>query len=113
MLGRKSLKECEHIIDLSTRTDSGIGLESSILFASEGANVLLVDINLVSAEKAVKIISERYPNVKTISTKADVGKEGEVRAAVDLAVREFGRLDIMVRFTSLLPVEILILLLSV
>jgi len=80
---------------LVTGAGSGIGLESSILFASEGANVLLVDINLASAEKVVKIISERYPNVKAISTKADVGKEAEVRAAVDLAVREFGRLDIM------------------
>jgi len=80
---------------LVTGAGSGIGLESSILFASEGANVLLVDINLASAEKVVKIISERYQNVKAISTKADVGKEAEVRAAVDLAVREFGRLDIM------------------
>ena len=44
---------------LSTRNDSGIGLESSILFASEGADVLLVDISLASAEKVVKIISER------------------------------------------------------
>lgn len=75
---------------------SGIGLESSILFASEGANVLLVDINLADAEKVVKIISERYPNVKALATKADVGKEAEVRAAVDLAVQLFGRLDIMV-----------------
>ena len=32
-----------------------------------------------------------------LGTKADVGKEEDVKAAVDKAVSEFGRLDIMVR----------------
>jgi NAD(P)-dependent dehydrogenase (short-subunit alcohol dehydrogenase family) len=82
-------------VALVTGAGSGIGLESSILFASEGANVILVDINLANAEKGAKIISERYPNVKALATKADVAKEAEVRAAVDLAVQEFGRLDVM------------------
>jgi NAD(P)-dependent dehydrogenase (short-subunit alcohol dehydrogenase family) len=74
----------------------GIGLESSILFAQEGANVILVDINLPAAEKGVAIIVERYPNVKAIAIKADVGKESDVKSAVEQAVKTFGRLDIMV-----------------
>jgi len=85
------------VIDFSIRNCSGIGLQSSILFASEGANVLLVDINLANVEKGAKIISERYPNLKSLAIKVDVAKEAEVRGAVDLAVREFGRLDVMVR----------------
>jgi NAD(P)-dependent dehydrogenase (short-subunit alcohol dehydrogenase family) len=80
------------------------------LFASEGANVLLVDINLANAEKGAKIISERYPNVKALVTRADVGKEADIRAAVDLAVKEFGRLDVMVRFMSRPLVEKLTLM---
>ena len=82
----------------------GIGLESSIIFAQEGANVLLVDINLPAAQRGLAIINERYPNVKAIAIKADVGKEADVKAAVDQAVRAFGRLDIMVytRFFSTL-----------
>lgn len=74
----------------------GIGLESSILFAQEGANVLLVDINIANAEKGAALITARYPNVKAIATKADVGKEADVKAAVEKAVKEFGRLDVMV-----------------
>jgi NAD(P)-dependent dehydrogenase (short-subunit alcohol dehydrogenase family) len=74
---------------------SGIGLESSILFAQEGANVLLVDINLAGADKGAKIIAERFQNVKAIAIKVDVGKEADVKDAVDRAVKEFGRLDIM------------------
>ncbi len=75
---------------------SGIGLESSILFAQEGANVLLVDVNLEAAERAAKFINEKHPNVKALAMKADVGKEAEVRVAVDTTKKEFGRLDIMV-----------------
>ena len=71
-------------------------MESSILFAQEGANVLLVDVNLEAAERTAKIIHQKHPNVKAIAVKADVGKEAEVRDAVDIAKKEFGRLDIMV-----------------
>ncbi|KLO15735.1 short-chain dehydrogenase [Schizopora paradoxa] len=82
-------------VALITGAGSGIGLESSILFASEGANVVLVDINLAAAENVVKIIAEKSPNVKAVATKADVGKEDDIKAAVDLAVEKFGRLDVM------------------
>ncbi|VDC02575.1 unnamed protein product [Peniophora sp. CBMAI 1063] len=78
-----------------TGAGSGIGMETSILFASEGANVLLVDINLEAAEKVATLISSRFPNVKAIATKADVGKEEDIKAAVDKAVSEFGRLDVL------------------
>ena len=57
---------------------------------------MLVDINLPAAEKGVAIIVERYPNVKAIAIKADVGKESDVKSAVEQAVKTFGRLDIMV-----------------
>ena len=76
---------------------SGIGLESSLLFASEGANIILADINVVNAEKGAKLIAERFPNVKAIALKTDVSKEADIKVAVDKAVQEFGRLDIMVR----------------
>lgn len=81
----------------SDHTSRGIGLESSLLFAAEGANVLLVDINLAGAEKGAALIKERFPNVKALAVKADVGKEADIRSAVDMAVKEFGRLDVMVR----------------
>ena len=59
--------------------------------------MLLVDVNLPAAEKALALIQERFPNIKAAALKADVGKEADVKAAVDKAVELFGRLDIMVR----------------
>lgn len=75
---------------------SGIGLESSILFAQEGANVLLVDINIEAAQRATEIIKRKHPDAKVIAIRADVGKEADVEATVHTAIKEFGRLDIMV-----------------
>ncbi|KAG6849666.1 hypothetical protein H0H93_006508 [Arthromyces matolae] len=85
-------------VALITGAGSGIGLESSILFAQEGANVLLVDVKLETAEAGAALISQRFPNVKALAIKADVGKEEDIKNAVDRAVKEFGRLDVMVRF---------------
>ena len=90
----------------------GIGMESSILFAQEGANVLLVDINLQAAEKVAAIIAERFTNVKAIAIKADVGKESDVKSAVDKAVKTFGRLDIMVYKSSNFQLYFLIFVLQ-
>lgn len=74
----------------------GIGLETSLLFAQEGANIVLADINLAAVEKLSNTIKERYPNVKSVAVKCDVSKESEVQGSIDLAVKEFGRLDVMV-----------------
>ena len=59
--------------------------------------MLLVDINIKAAEAVALLIANRYPNVRAVAVKTDVGIEGEIKRAVDVAVEEFGRLDIMVR----------------
>ena len=61
-----------------------------------------MDINLQNAEKGAALIAERFPNVKALATKGDVGKEADVKAAVETAVKVFGRLDVMVRTRPLL-----------
>ena len=79
---------------------SGIGRECAILFASEGANLILADINLEACQQTADIVNERFSNaelpVKAIAVKCDVSKEDEVAAIVKRAVDEFGRLDVMV-----------------
>jgi len=94
---RWSCADYHHDLALISVYLSGIGLESSLLFAQEGAHVILADLNLESAQKGAKLIAERYPNVRAIATKTDVGKEEDVKAIVDLAIKEFGRLDVMVK----------------
>ena len=68
--------------------------------------MLLVDINLAAAEKTLALVKERFPNVKAAAIKADVGKEEDVKGAVDKAVELFGRLDVMVRPSPPLPLPL-------
>ncbi len=71
-----------------------------MLFASEGASVVLADINIDACQKTADLVNERFkdaqPPVKAIAMKCDVSKEDEVAAIVKRAVDEFGRLDVMV-----------------
>lgn len=43
---------------------SGIGLETTILFAKEGANVLMADISEPALEKALAKVKQLVPSAK-------------------------------------------------
>ena len=45
---------------------------------------------------AAKIQAKAPEGVKVVAAKADVSKEDEIKGVVERAVKEFGRLDIMV-----------------
>lgn len=70
------------------------------MFASEGANVILADVNVAAADKAASLIEKEFGGqlgIKAFAVKTDVSKEEEVKGLVDFAVEKFGRLDVMVR----------------
>jgi hypothetical protein len=76
---------------------SGIGLETSLLFATEGSSLILADINLEAAERTATLIQNKFEGkIKAIAVRCDVSKEDQVEAIVKRAVDEFGRLDVMV-----------------
>ncbi|KAK3179805.1 hypothetical protein K4F52_008801 [Lecanicillium sp. MT-2017a] len=92
-----------------TGAAGGIGLETCILFAKEGANVLMSDISTEALEKALAKVKQLVPNagrVEVMSTqpdsnlfasppqKCDVSKESEVQAMVD-SLDAWGGLDVM------------------
>jgi NAD(P)-dependent dehydrogenase (short-subunit alcohol dehydrogenase family) len=59
-------------------------LETSILFAREGANVLLSDISGPALEKAISKLKEIVPEAKKVETKVtDVSKEDDVKAMIE------------------------------
>lgn len=49
--------------------NSGIGLETSILFAKEGANVLMGDISEPALEKALAKVKQLVPSAGKVETK--------------------------------------------
>jgi len=69
---------------------SGIGAETVRLFAEEGAKVVIADI----AEDNGKALGDSLGDA-AIFQKTDVTSEDDIKALVQRAVSEFGRLDIM------------------
>jgi NAD(P)-dependent dehydrogenase (short-subunit alcohol dehydrogenase family) len=69
----------------------GIGRGCVLAIASEGANVVIADLNGGGAEDAAKEASERGP--RCLGFKANVVDQARMEELVALTVAEFGRLD--------------------
>ncbi len=80
---------------LITGASRGIGREIAIKFASEGYDVVL---NYNSSESKAKEIAKQIEKlgVKCLTIKADVSIESKVLEMVELALKEFGRIDVLV-----------------
>ncbi|KAI3321563.1 hypothetical protein HD806DRAFT_524026 [Xylariaceae sp. AK1471] len=73
----------------------GIGLETSILFAKEGANVLMADISGPALEKAKAKLLQLVPNASRVETTiCDVSKEDQVQAMIE-SLDSWGGLDVI------------------
>jgi NAD(P)-dependent dehydrogenase (short-subunit alcohol dehydrogenase family) len=71
----------------------GNGKATAILFAAEGAKVVAVDRNLDAAKETVGIIESKAG--QATAHQADVTKEPEARGAVEAAISNYGKLDIL------------------
>jgi meso-butanediol dehydrogenase / (S,S)-butanediol dehydrogenase / diacetyl reductase len=86
----KRLKDKTCIV---TGAAQGIGQAIGERLASEGANVVIVDLNGERAEQVAAAIRER--DGKAISFVADVTNREQVRAMIQACVKQFGRLDVL------------------
>ena len=71
----------------------GNGRATAILFAREGARVLVVDQNRDAAEATLAMIKSEGGEAAAFT--ADVTRAGDCRGMVEEAVRRWGRLDIL------------------
>lgn len=77
-----------------TGAGDGIGRAIALEFAREGAKVVVSDIDETTGGATVADITGAGGQARFV--RCDVAKESEVQALIDMAEREFGRLDIMV-----------------
>jgi NAD(P)-dependent dehydrogenase (short-subunit alcohol dehydrogenase family) len=76
-------------VALVTGAAQGIGFACARAFAAEGARVVLADVNEERGREAATGLGAAF-------VRCDVSRKAEVSAAVEKAVREFGRLDLLV-----------------
>ena len=77
-----------------TASGKGIGKTTAHVFAREGANVLINDLDPESADSAVEEI--RKHGVESYAIYGDVSEEEPVKKMVDFTIEKFGRIDILV-----------------
>jgi 2-keto-3-deoxy-L-fuconate dehydrogenase len=80
-------------VALITGAASGIGLATAELFVVEGAAVVLVDIQAEALGRVAEVL--RLQGHRVVASPGDVTRSEDVRRAVERAVAEFGRLDVL------------------
>ena len=80
-------------IAVITGAGSGMGRESAIRFTSEGAKVVVADINEQGGKETVEMITAN--GGEAVFIKADVSKDEDCKAMIDKAVQVFGGLNIL------------------
>ena len=80
-------------VALITGGGSGIGRQSSLLFAREGAEVLVVDMNDAAGNETVEMI--KGAGGRAAYSRADVSKAADCSHMVATAEKAFGKLDVL------------------
>jgi NAD(P)-dependent dehydrogenase (short-subunit alcohol dehydrogenase family) len=86
-------------VAIITGAASGIGRAAAVIFAREGARVVVADLQEVSrleAETPPTVETIRAAGGEAIFVRADVTQRPQVEALVDETRRHFGRVDILV-----------------
>ncbi len=72
---------------------SGMGRASALRFLEEGARVVVADLNEASGKETLELAAKQGAERRIRFQRADVSREADVAAMIDVAEREFGRLD--------------------
>lgn len=72
---------------------SGMGAATAKLFASEGAKVIVADINMENADRVIEEIKEAGGTA--VSQYVDIGEPEKVETMIQRAESEYGKLDIL------------------
>ncbi len=80
-------------VAIITGSAKGIGKGCALVFAEEGANVVIVDIDIKAGEQTVREIVER--NGKAIFINTDLRSSEQVQSMIGSVINTYGQIDIL------------------
>src|SRR5205814_10215650 len=80
-------------VALITGASSGIGREAALLYAQEGAAVVVADVNDLGGRGTVELIKTQ--GGRAAYTQADVSRAADCERMIAFAETEFGRLNVL------------------
>ena len=86
----------ENKVAIITGASRGIGFAIAEAFIREGARVAVCGSRLSSAEKAVSILREKYPQAEMLPVGVNVNDTEEIKSMVSAVVDKWGRVDALV-----------------
>jgi 3-oxoacyl-[acyl-carrier protein] reductase len=83
---------------LVTGSTRGIGKETTLLLLKKGLNVIISSRSQDSVDNVIEEILDKFPSKKEniLGLKCDVSKHSEVKTLVDVSVKRFRRIDVLV-----------------
>ena len=90
----KTMKSLENKSAIITGAGSGMGRSMALLFASEGAKVVVADLKADRVEAVVKEIASK--NGTAIGFAGNIAKEEDVNKLMDACMAKYGTIDVLV-----------------
>ena len=87
------IRQLQGQVAIITGAGMGIGREEALLFAREGAKVVVADINPEGGKETVNLIEKE--GGEAVFVRVDVTNSEDVRRMVDFVIKKYGRIDVL------------------
>ncbi len=90
-------------VAIITGAGSGMGRTAALMFAAEGARVVVAEFSEAAGRETVRLVGEAGGIASFVKT--NVAEEADAKAMVDFAVATYGRVDVLYNNAGIMPEE--------